>query len=552
MKAMQVKDLDSSSGIGDSAILNLQKEMEQFEAEERKRLGVEDASQDQWVENQQLNFSASQREHTTLLVSGLTLAHDLFLQAALQGRGYKVEVLDYADNDSLRLGKEFGNRGQCNPTYFTVGNLVRHLQRLRDKKGLTPEEINKGYLFLTANGCGPCRFAMYSTEYRKALRDAGFDGFRVLAASQLGGADQEIGDGNGLEVTPRLFMGVIAAFLVGDNLNAQMYRIRPYELEAGATDAAIERCRELIMTALRECKSLLKAMWRVRKELAAIKVDRSMIKPRVSIIGEFWAMTTEGDGNYHLQRFLESEGAEVDIQLMVSWILYLNWEVKYDTKVRSKLRQSDAGSKGIKGMNWRLILGVTWLIDKVTRVVFYSVARFMGLRDYYIPDMDELAAVSHPFYSNELRGGEGHMEVGKLIQNVAHNKVNMTLSVKPFGCMPSGGVSDGVQSIITEMYPQAIYLPIETSGDGAVNVHSRVQMQLFKARQVAQQEVQEAREAYGLTKEMVRETLERFPSLNHAFNRSPHRAGCTAADQIHEVGRKLGRRFKTPELATAE
>jgi predicted nucleotide-binding protein (sugar kinase/HSP70/actin superfamily) len=294
------------------------------------------------------------------------------------------------------------------------------------------------------------------------------------------------------------------------------------------------------------------AIWRVRKELAAVKVDRSVVKPKVAIIGEFWAMTTEGDGNYHLQRFLESEGAEVDIQLMVNWILYLNWEVKYDTKVRVHLRKSDAGSKGIKGMNWRLILATTWLVDKVTRGVFYTVGRFMGLKGYRIPDMDELAKISHRFYNNEMRGGEGHMEVGKLIQNVVHNKVNMTVSVKPFGCMPSGGVSDGVQSIVTEMYPQAIFLPIETSGDGAVNVHSRVQMQLFKARQVAQQEVRETMEAYGLTEELVREVLERHPHLNHSFHYSPHRAGCTAADLIHEVGRKLGRRCKTPELATAE
>src|SRR5689334_23770880 len=39
-------------------------------------------------------------------------------------------------------------------------------------------------------------------------------------------------------------------------------------------------------------------------------------------------------------------------------------------------------------------------------------------------------------FRSNLRGGEGHMEVGKLIQNVAYSKVNMTLSVKPFGCMP--------------------------------------------------------------------------------------------------------------------
>ena len=84
------------------------------------------------------------------------------------------------------------------------------------------------------------------------------------------------------------------------------------------------------------------------------------------------------------------------------------------------------------------------------------------------------------------------MEVGKLIMNVAHKKSTMTLSVKPFGCMPSSGVSDGVQSFVTEKWPGAIFLPIETSGDGAVNVYSRVQMMLFKARTFARSEFDEA------------------------------------------------------------
>ena len=103
--------------------------------------------------------------------------------------------------------------------------------------------------------------------------------------------------------------------------------------------------------------------------------------------------------------------------------------------------------------------------------------RAIGLRGYHLPDMDEIAKVAHEHYdNNQLRGGEGHMEVGKLILNVVKRKVNMTVSVKPFGCMPSSGVSDGVQSLITERYPEAIFLPIETTGDGAVNVYSRIQM----------------------------------------------------------------------------
>ena len=39
------------------------------------------------------------------------------------------------DNEALRYGKEFGNRGQCNPTYFTVGNLVKYLVRAARREG---------------------------------------------------------------------------------------------------------------------------------------------------------------------------------------------------------------------------------------------------------------------------------------------------------------------------------------------------------------------------------------------------------------------------------
>jgi predicted nucleotide-binding protein (sugar kinase/HSP70/actin superfamily) len=92
-----------------------------------------------------------------------------------------------------------------------------------------------------------------------------------------------------------------------------------------------------------------------------------------------------------------------------------------------------------------------------------------------------------------LRGGEGHMEIGKLIQSVTKKKAHMVVSVKPFGCMPSSGVSDGVQSLITAKYPEAIFSAIETTGDGAANVKSRIQMDLFKAKQAAQAELEAAK-----------------------------------------------------------
>src|SRR5262249_2220917 len=161
---------------------------------------------------------------------------------------------------------------------------------------------------------------------------------------------------------------------------------------------------------------------------------------------------------------------------VTAWILFMVWEQRWDTQQRWVLRGEDKSKKGLAGKDARKKLVMLWVAEKALRGIFQTIANVMGLHDYHLPDMDSVADTARDYYNNDVRGGEGHMEVGKLILNVQHKKATMTLSVKPFGCMPSSGVSDGVQSMITEKYPEAIFCPIETSGDGAVNVYSRVQM----------------------------------------------------------------------------
>lgn len=517
---------------------SVEENLKQFEKE---HLGEETAKQ-HWRDLNPTHFVASQREHTTILHAGLTMAHDLFIQSAFRGLGYKVEAMDVPDNRALQFGREFGNRGQCNPTYFTVGNLVKKLKAL-EATGVSKQDIVKNYIFATAGSCGPCRFGTYVTEYRKALRDAGFEGFRVILFQQAGGIKQATGEALGLKIDAQFFVTIGKAILLGDVLNALMYRIRPYEVEPGATDAALVRAKQRIAQAFETRSGFLKALWQTRKELAAIKVDRTRIKPRVAIIGEFWAMTTEGDGNYKMQRFLEQEGAEVDVQLVTNWVLYLLWGAKYDTRERAKLRGVDK-AVGADGHGSKFALENTNVTKKMwglrsadwfVRGLFHTYATVLGLRRYHLPDMEHIAEISHRFYDNNLRGGEGHMEVGKLIHNVVDQKVNMTLSIKPFGCMPSSAVSDGVQSLITELYPSAIFLPIETNGDGAVNVYSRVQMQLFKARQAAEKEVLDALANAGWTMEEFKRRTDRHPSLASATHCSAHSGACTSLDLLNEV-----------------
>ena len=424
-------------------------------------------------------------------------------RARSRGLGYKVEVLDVPDNDALQLGKEFGNRGQCNPTYFTVGNLVKYLIDAARRAGHdAPRRSSSNYVFLTAGACGPCRFGMYVTEYRKALRDAGFDGFRVMLFQQTG--RPQAGDrrrASGLEMNPTFFIGHAQGASSPATCSTRIgYRIRPYEVEPGATDQALEEAKKIVYDALDEQDE--HPAWRCCK-CAARCSRRSRStgprpSPRSSIIGEFWAMTTEGDGNYELQRFLEAEGAECDIQLVTAWLLYMLWEVplrhqaaratcaaRTAAQVRPRRRGESASRKK---------LATLWAADMAAARALPDLrARRRPLR---------LPPARHgrgrrdrrtSYYNNDLRGGEGHMEVGKLILNVVHDEgAHDAVSVKPFGCMPSlGRLRRRAVAHHREATRGTIFCAIETSGDGAVTSTRRVQMYLFKARLAAQKEYAE-------------------------------------------------------------
>jgi predicted nucleotide-binding protein (sugar kinase/HSP70/actin superfamily) len=542
-------DLESSGKrkslpvLGQDVMLDIDAELKKFEDDERAKLGLE--IEQRWLEDMaNLQFTKSEKSKITLLIGGLTMAHDYLVSGAFTSLGYNTVPLDAPNYDALRAGKEFGNRGQCNPTYFTVGNLVKYLVYLRDERNVPTKEIIDKYVFLTAGACGPCRFGMYVTEYRKALRDAGFDGFRVMLFQQQGGLSQATGEASGLELNAPFFMGMLKGLIAGDVINGIGYRLRPYEVVPGATDAAIAEAKKICYDALLNKQSILLALLKSKELFKKVQVDRTRVKPKVAIIGEFWAMTTEGDGNYQLQRFLEKEGAECDIQFVTAWILYNIWEVRFDTKNRALLRAEDGGKNGLKGAGEYGVflrkIGL-WAGDKALRAAFQTFAHAGGFYGYHLPDMDAVADVAAPFYNNDLRGGEGHMEVGKLILNVVKSKATMTLSVKPFGCMPSSSVSDGVQSLITERYPGTIFCAVETSGDGAVNFQSRVQMYLFKAKQAAQAEYETALKDTGLTHEMLESFLNDNPRYAASLHLPGHSVAHTAADLVYEVAKLHGK-----------
>ncbi len=494
------------------------------------------AGRQQWREPPHRPFRSGDRAVTTLWLAGLTRRHDVYICAALRGLGYKALPMPIPDNEALKLGKEFCNRGQCNPTYYTVGNLIRHLRAL-EAEGASRAELIDHHAVLTAGSCGPCRFGMYLTEYRKALRAAGYDGLRIVELNQDALSGEEGAD-SGIDIDARFIVDVLKAIIAADVLNLIGYRVRPFECNSGETNRVLDQCDALLVNVLENRRSVLAALRRCRLMIAAVPVDRLRPKPVVMVIGEIWAMTTEGDGNYGIHRFLEEEGAEVVIEPIYNWLFYLFWEYRHELQLRRWLRESDRGGRGLAGRDITGTLFRNRLLERVLALSIRCFARVGGLRHPHIPDIDAMAAATRAHYDNDVRGGEAFLEVGKYLEAARGRLSHLVVSVKPFGCLPSSGVSDGVQSLLSARHPETAFYAIETTGDGRSSVYSRLQMMLFNAHKRARAELDSAVVDARADLESIRAILASRPRKACALFEPRHRYTTTAANVVSATCRR--------------
>jgi predicted nucleotide-binding protein (sugar kinase/HSP70/actin superfamily) len=518
---------------------------------------------------QERPFVAAERERVTILIGGLTWKHEALFRAAFQGNGYRCETLANPDAGSFELGKQYGNHGQCNPVHFTVGSLIQFLRGL-ERQGLSRQEIIDNYVLFTAGSCGPCRFGMYEAEYRYALENAGFGGFRVLLFQQTKGIWAATGE-PGLKFTVNFGMGMLNALMLGDVMQDVIYQIRPFEVRPGEANKVFEQAMNRLCATLRDrtpfefmrdgpgwltrlaanrpamrntlsvtCnildhlhgKQFLEALEECRETLNSIEVDRTRVKPVVKITGEFWAQTTESDGNFRMFEFLEQEGAQVIVEPISTWVAYMVHLARLDIDTRKRL-----GVKTPRGK--ALMLGLT---EALWTHLYSRLAARLGGLPHRLAPQEELARLAHPFYHQLTRGGEGYMEVGKNVYYSVNRLCHMVLALKPFGCMPSTQ-SDGVQSAVTSRFPEMIFLPIETSGEGEVNAHSRVQMALGEAKNRARAEFEGVLKATGKRLEDIEEYVSRHPELRRPFYPVPHRRGVagTAAQFVVHVNDLINR-----------
>jgi predicted nucleotide-binding protein (sugar kinase/HSP70/actin superfamily) len=467
-------------------------------------------------------FKREERDKVTILFGGLTWKHERLVQGAFHNMSYKAQPIPNIQRADLEAGKELIDVGACCPTIFTTGSLVNFLKSEVAAKGR--EDIVNNYLFLTAGACGPCRFGQYHQSYEMALDGLGLKDFRLLLLDDNKMDSKE--EGGGLDINLPLSLGIVWAILCADVLTDMEYATRPYEVNPGQTDAVMKESVEILYDVFHK-RPLKGKKWgavawhfatpyfknalrEVRKKWDEVEVDRLQVKPKVKVTGEFWLQTHEGDGNYNIKRWLEQEGAETIPPPIAIWLAYLLhtplWRMEKKRHLDKKIPLKMAMVRGF---------------EKLYNHNYNGFRKALGGVPNQLPDQEELKELASPYFHHELRGGEGHMLVGKALYVYHHKKAHMVCELSPYSCMPNT-MSVGAMANVQGRYPDLLYAPIEVKGDAEVHALSRCQMILTEAKKRAQSDFEEVLQKTGLSVEDLRRLEARRPELRRASTRIPH------------------------------
>jgi len=414
------------------------------------------------------------------------------------------------------------------------------------------EQTISRYVYLTAGSCGPCRFGQYHESYAMALDGLGLRDFRIILMAQ-DQMDQSAGDA-GLDINLPLSLGLVYSILSADCLVDMEYMTRPYEVAPGRTDEVLKESVEELYQVFHDrpdhglkWKTLAwhlstgyftRALRRARERWEAIEVDRLRVKPRVKITGEFWLQTHEGEGNYNIKRWLEQEDAEVVPPPIPVWL---------DSLMHPSIPKLEHRHDVVK--HPRLTELAVRAISRIYQRTYGKLRKAAGSLPNELPDQEELRRLAEPFFHFELRGGEGHMLIGKALYAYHHKKAHMICELSPYSCMPNT-MSIGSMANVIGKYPDLLYAPIEVKGDAEVHALSRCQMILTEAKKRAQAEFEGVLSSTGLTVDRIREWEARHPEVRRATYRVPHRGySGTAANYVAHLARDRGLAPRSARLA---
>ena len=181
-----------------------------------------------------LLFTKEMKKEYTLLAPQMLPDHFAMIVEIVRSYGYKVEMLENTGRPVIDAGQKYVHNDACYPAILVIGQLISAIQSGK-------YDPHKVALVITQTG-GGCRASNYIHLLRKALEKAGLAYVPVISIN-LSGLEKN----PGFQLTIGMLRKVVFALIYGDLLLSVSNQVRPYELTAGATDAAVQECMDFLL-----------------------------------------------------------------------------------------------------------------------------------------------------------------------------------------------------------------------------------------------------------------------------------------------------------------
>ena len=198
-------------------------------------------------------------------------------------------------------------------------------------------------------------------------------------------------------------------------------------------------CISSDLSAQNQLKSTISG--RVRDAFEAVKIDRSMPKPRIGIVGEIF-VRSNWFANDSLIRKLEALDAQCGVPPLEEWLDYID----HQRKRRNRLH--------LEG-GWR-----DWAKQKLTEIVQENVAeplrrQFDGSIELFTRELSTQEILNRGrTYLTPAVEGEAILSMGRVVEYAEHG-FNGLVNIIPFGCMPGT-----IVSLLLHQFRQDYGLPV--------------------------------------------------------------------------------------------
>ncbi len=396
----------------------------------------------------------------SLLTSGKKLYlpyivdHVYALEAALKANGINAEVMPKTDDESLLWARKYTNNKECFPYIVITGDIVKQTQ-------MADFDAKNSAFFMPA-GNGVCRLNHYESMQRLVLEDLGFPDVEVYAPT----AEKAMIDMG--RVNRRLPLDSWTSIVASDCIFKAFRQTKPYEINKGETEEVYKRTGKMIYNTMLTKGNIVNTMKLARREFDSIKTDKSIIKPKIGIIGEFY-LRWHPYSNNNIINMIEEMGGEVVAPTVAENMLHFNHVVL-----------NESSRKHRYGEWTNMFVSDKWQHFQENRI-FRPFEDFLEI--YPEPSVQELEDIAAP-YSNEIIENEISISIGKARWLVEKKGISGIINLIPFTCLLGTPIAAMLKTL-KEDFPEAAMTTFKFDGAADVNVRTRLEAFMHQAQQYA-------------------------------------------------------------------